>query len=381
MKKILDLASNIILYFINLPYSDNVLFNVAIKGSSIHVFYLTTSEHLVHLRNDIARSLPLLNDSKDPINVVVRNVTLQEYEQDDMFYSELFSNMTTIKFPHIPNKSKYRLLREKLPPVLPIFSYSGGVGKTTLGLAIAEHIAGDQNKTVLIVDTNFNSPMYLLNRRGIVDWCSHLNEIDRIEEDLFDYVSEIKSNNVYVIAAGRSTNAEVKSEYDFKKELYLTDKDYYLALLSVLRQDPIRFMDLTMDLIQKVSEKIRPDIIIVDCQTGHNEFTEPLLAMCRTGLYISDNTTSNTLYGDHLFDLCYEDVDLILISTPTHNMERDYQELLDNFSNSSKQPDIVMVPYIRIYDWDYRTRRQIVLGSKELHNDTSICELISRKIF
>lgn len=381
MKKILDLANNIILYFVNLPYSADILFSVAIKERSIHVFYCTEVRHLSYLREDLARHLPTFNDCDDPINVVVRNVTIQQYQENEEFYHELFRDMTTIKFPHVIESLKYRRLKEKLPPILPVFSYSGGVGKTTLSLAIAECLGYDNDKVTLIVDMSFNNPMYVLNSKGIVEWCSYLNEMDRINEDINNYVSKLNYTHVYCIGSGISSNKEVDSEYDFRKTLCITHKDYYIMLLSILRQDPPRFMDLIIDLIERVCETIKADVVIIDCQAGHNEFTEPLLAICKTALYITNSNVSNTLYAEHLLDCSHDDAFPILVSAPSHDEDKDYSLIRDDFSESIYHPEIVMVPYIKMENWDRSTREQIVKNSKNLDDNTSLLDLVYHKLF
>ena len=253
--------------------------------------------------------------SKHKINLSdfeIRYISKEEYDEDKEYYNDFFGEKNVFEgvtrrlgnaFGAYPLPKK----KDNIPPILSFYSYKGGMGRTTTLGALASYFARKENARVFILDCDFEAPGLVnlfglteeqcAQKQGVIEYLidtQNLNEAEQKQVKLDDYTITIattaagdtsgyagEKGTIYVMNAGNlSTNSinEDISDEDTNSEgtSYIPNLDSHLdhylqGLARVGFENTEAITNQFLRLIDNITAKYEPDLILFDSRTGFND--------------------------------------------------------------------------------------------------------------
>lgn len=152
-----------------------------------------------------------------------------------------------------------------------VMNTKGGVGKSTLVLALAETLSTEYNKNVLVIDSDAQASV-----SGMLMTVTHLHGLQQAAKTLVDYlVSEVLQRKPAVWSDFVVRNI---SDVDDARSVYLLPSDMQLTLFErEVSKDSqhVRLREVIADLLKTVRDVF--DVVLIDCPPGLSVLTESWL--------------------------------------------------------------------------------------------------------
>lgn len=247
-------------------------------------------------------------------NLKISFFVVSSGEAEDPFYAQIADGDEEINWgpryrfdSFLNSDTENHTVSEKVGvPVVTFYSYKGGMGRTTTMIAYAVNLAVKCDKTVVVIDCDLEAPGYLnffdlsehkeLNegkKNGLVEFfcdsqfgCKNL--------DINDYVVNVGALNknkfayenldkVWMVPAGNLNEGCTEESFDGQ------DRNDYLEALAKLNLANKNILIRNFnELIKKIDESIKPDVILIDSRTGFNDIfgtTALQLSDCVVGFF------------------------------------------------------------------------------------------------
>lgn len=241
-------------------------------------------------------------------------VVSPEEEQEDPYYASVAANLND-KIDYGPryrlnaliSLPKERNSLKNLPPIVTFYSYKGGMGRTTTLASYAMDLAYNHKKNVVIVDCDLEAPGYLnffslydhpdllqAKKNGFVEFicdskfCGNDIDITKYliqvpvnpkepkkddDDDDDPYWLRPSDGKIWVLPAGNLNEGCLDENIIDKNNLWEHKNDYLEGLGKLNSIDSQSLKNVFLNLFNKLkeSEKVNPDIILVDSRTGFND--------------------------------------------------------------------------------------------------------------
>ncbi len=192
-------------------------------------------------------------------------------------------------------------------PVLTFYSYKGGVGRSTAVASFASFLSIKKGMKVVILDCDFEAPGFtnfflddtseLYYKNGIIEYL--FDSAENKDIPLYPYCWETSKKysgkgSIFVFPSGNLSTDFVSDESS------CTHLDHYLQGLSrldIFSTDTLA--EQLSSLLNKISEDLAPDVILIDSRTGFNDvfgITAFRLSNIILGLFGDDAQTIPGLY-------------------------------------------------------------------------------------
>jgi len=278
--------------------------------------------------------LKYLEDFCD-IKIYIEEIySLDEYKNDEFLQKSLDNNIDW-SFKKRFDSFNYRKKIDIDIPIVSFYSYKGGVGRTTSLVAFAAYYSNIAKKNVVILDFDFEAPGVINffnidfeknSKNGIIEFIldSQATKKDLKFNNYYIEVSKKFSGegNIYIIPAGNVF--DLKNIKSYIEGLSRIDINSAETILSKLK-----------NIILKIKEELRPDVILIDSRTGFNDVFG-LLSYSLSDLIVGffTNNKQNKPGLEIFLDIMQNSKksDFILINSQIH-FEKGFKKRFESFKD------------------------------------------------
>lgn len=162
-------------------------------------------------------------------------------------------------------------------PIVTFYSYKGGVGRSTTLASCASYLSMHYKKKIVVIDCDFEAPGFTnffltdpgtpFYSNGVIEYLLDSEFLEN-EVDVRNYIWEASKQysgegQIFVMPSGNLSG---------ESEDLPNDRDHYLKGLARIdfSEKPFIVQRFTQ-LIKKIEEEIKPDLVILDSRTGFND--------------------------------------------------------------------------------------------------------------